>query len=1116
LASLRQLKKHFSSAVRSRGRQHVEDELVQDLDVDIETKRLTATVRDEATLEVAVDFAGGDEPRFSCQCAFFADNGEPCEHLWATLYVAEDRGQLVALPDEEETVGGPLQVTGPFAVRPNFANMALQRGSSLDPLWKRSLANLKDGVDESSAVAPIDEAFPVDSRVVYVVNLEMTRLDGRVCIDLAAQRKRREGSWHPPKRAALDVRQWLSVPDEGDRQILQMLFGTGGRYAASGQGNGTSSGSSSASSSDANDSARFFLDGVAIKTVLKTICHTGRAMLRQEGDEREYVPLTWDADGSPFEFWLDTTASLRPRDLLIRGTLRRGSERLELEDASAVLRDGYVIANGQISAMESFGAFDLLAMLRERPNFTVPRENLREFVEELYTLSGVPRLQLPDEAALTEHRPAMKPSLVIAAPDPTENGEELSAELTFNYGGTHVRPEDPRAGIVQSDNRVIVRDRAAERAALRRLISLGVRSERLRAKPREFRLPTGKLNDVVLGLVLDGWDVQASGSVFRQPGQVTMSVASGIDWFDLHGSVDFGGGVTASLPKLLQAVRKQQRTIVLDDGSIGVLPTEWLKQYAPLAGIGSVQEDVLRFTKSQIGFLDALLAATPAARFDEVFAAARRQLTQFEGIAAADPTTTFIGTLRPYQREGLGWLQFLRKFGFGGCLADDMGLGKTVQVLAMLEGRRLARLNAGTADGSDASNTEVPGGTSLVVVPRSLVFNWKQEAARFTPGMKVLDQSGPQRTRDPKQLASHDVVVTTYGTLRRDAAFFKDVEFDYVILDEAQAIKNAATASAKAVRLLKAKHRLAMSGTPIENNLSELWSLFEFLNPGMLGSSAVFDDLANASATAQERTALGKALRPFILRRTKGQVAPDLPPRIEQTIFCELAPEQRKMYDELREHYRTTLLDTVSRQGVAKSTIQVLEALLRLRQAACHPGLIDPTRTGDPSAKVDTCLAQIREVMAEDHKVLLFSQFTSLLAIVRQRLDAEGVTYEYLDGQTRDRQSRVERFQSDPDCKLFLISLKAGGLGLNLTAADYVFLLDPWWNPAVEAQAIDRTHRIGQTRSVFAYRVIAKDTVEEKVLELQAKKRDLAEAIIGEDNSLISGLQREDLEILLG
>lgn len=260
---------------------------------------------------------------------------------------------------------------------------------------------------------------------------------------------------------------------------------------------------------------------------------------------------------------------------------------------------------------------------------------------------------------------------------------------------------------------------------------------------------------------------------------------------------------------------------------------------------------------------------------------------------------------------------------------------------------------------------------------------------------------------------------------------------------------------------------------------------------------------------------LAHALRPFILRRTKEQVARELPPKTEQTVYCEMKPEQRKLYDELREHYRASLLGKIATDGIAKSKIQVLEALLRLRQAACHPGLVDPKRRAEGSAKVDTLVEQLREVLDEGHKALVFSQFTSLLSIVRDRLDQAGVTYEYLDGKTRDRQERVERFQNDPACRLFLVSLKAGGLGLNLTAAEYVFLLDPWWNPAVEAQAVDRAHRIGQTRNVFAYRLIARGTVEEKVLELQASKRDLAAAIIQADNSLIRNLKREDLELLL-
>ncbi|MBP1601391.1 MAG: rapA 2, partial [Acidobacteria bacterium] len=418
---------------------------------------------------------------------------------------------------------------------------------------------------------------------------------------------------------------------------------------------------------------------------------------------------------------------------------------------------------------------------------------------------------------------------------------------------------------------------------------------------------------------------------------------------------------------------------------------------------------------------------------------------------------------------------FLREFGFGGCLADDMGLGKTVQVLALLEARRQAGVR-------DSTVTDPPR-PSLAIVPKSLVFNWKQEAARFTPGIRVLDHTGSLRVRDGEHLETYDLVLTTYGTLLRDAHYLKDIEFDYVILDEAQSIKNAATASAKAVRLLRGRNRLALSGTPVENHLGEL---------------------------------LSRALRPFILRRTKEQVASDLPPKQEQFLYCELEAPQRRLYNELRDYYRKSLVQRVESDGMGKSKLHVLEALLRLRQAACHPGLIDRNRTGEASAKLDLVLPQIEEVLEEGHKILVFSQFTSFLAIVRERLDRGGIVYEYLDGETRDRSRPVERFQNDPSCRLFLVSLKAGGLGLNLTAAEYVYLLDPWWNPAVERQAVDRTHRIGQTRPVFAYRVIARDTVEEKVLELQRTKQDLADAIIGADTSLIRDLSREDLDLLLG
>jgi SNF2 family DNA or RNA helicase len=555
-----------------------------------------------------------------------------------------------------------------------------------------------------------------------------------------------------------------------------------------------------------------------------------------------------------------------------------------------------------------------------------------------------------------------------------------------------------------------------------------------------------------------------------------------------------------------------------------------LKKYGLLAALGETEDDHLRFRRTQTGVLDALLAAQPEITCDEVFTRVREEWRNFQGIEPIAAPQSFVGTLREYQCEGLGWFEFLQRFGFGGCLADDMGLGKTVQVLALLESRRSARANGNgrrgkkvpkkigrKSAGKVANDHSSAPRSSLVVVPRSLIFNWEQEAERFTPQLRILTHIGSERTKGSAHFEEYDLVLTTYGTLRRDAVHFKDAEFDFVILDEAQAIKNAKTESAKAARLLQGKHRLALSGTPIENHLGELWSLFEFLNPGMLGAASVFQLSANGGRAPNDdtRTLLARALRPFILRRTKQQVAKELPEKLEQTIYCEMEPPQRKVYDELRDYYRSSLMERLGRVGLNRAKMHILEALLRLRQAACHEALINKSKGDEPSAKLDVLLPRLREVTEEGHKALVFSQFTSFLSIVRQRLDREGVDYEYLDGKTRDRASRVERFQNDPRCKLFLISLKAGGLGLNLTAAEYVFLLDPWWNPAVEAQAIDRAHRIGQSQRVFAYRLIARETVEEKVLALQATKRDLADSIISSDNNLIRNITKDDLMLLL-
>ena len=617
-------------------------------------------------------------------------------------------------------------------------------------------------------------------------------------------------------------------------------------------------------------------------------------------------------------------------------------------------------------------------------------------------------------------------------------------------------------------------------------------------------LDPSELPAVAAPLLTDGWDLEVHGTTMHPPSTPKLRVESGLDWFELSGEVDFAGD-KVEFKRILEAIQRGDRTVELDDGSQGLLPEDWIDTYDSLSQLAhDSSESGLRFLPSQALLVDTLLAAMPPADVDSAFAELRAKLREFEAIEPMKEPRGFNGTLRSYQRMGLGWLSFLRDFNLGGVLADDMGLGKTVQALALLRTYR-----------TPSKTTGLP---NLVVAPRSLVYNWIDEANTFTPNLKVVEYSGPDREKLQKKLGKQDLVVTTYGTLRRDIAYLATVEFDTIILDEAQAIKNPESQTSKASRLLVAQNRLALTGTPIENHLGELGSIFEFLNPGLLGRMPALEVLtAGREATAKELALVARGLRPFILRRTKAQVLPDLPDKTEQLLQTELRPEQRKLYDELAAGYRETLLDKVEAGGVGKSAMQVLEALLRLRQIACHPGLVDEKYEEAGSAKLAALFERIKELRVEGHKLIVFSQFTKLLAYVRTHLEGRKNEYEYayLDGKTRKREEVVDRFQNDEDCGVFLISLKAGGVGLNLTAASYVFLLDPWWNPAVEAQAIDRAHRIGQTRPVFAYRLIAKDTVEEKMLALQTSKKQIAEAILEGEGKGLRDLTAEDLRVLL-
>ena len=1064
---------------------------------------LTACVRGSGFYEV--QFAWRDNKlAVWCDCPHFVEQGVPCKHVWATTLAADQHQYLTAAASADKLIldldalgadglDGRDYYDGDEELYEDDGTAPVLSSRSPAVVWNPAKPKPADWRKQLGEVFPPRDraAWPSKLEILYVVDVAKNVHAGDLVLSLQSRNRNANGSFSRPKILSMRQGQIAQLPLSEDREILSSLPG-GQSYSYSYGYAGTYL--------PIPESP--LLSPALASMLMPLVVRTGRCFLRPLNEPDNLLPLAWD-EGGPWNFVLELHR-LGETACTLAGFFQRGEERGEAT-FPALATAGLVITRDRVAPLANDTPIEWIIALRKQGSISVPEKERDEFLATLLCCPNLPPLRVPEELRYEEVALPAHPHLTISKTRVPYRHERLDAKLCFAYEGRMFAAFDPARGFFDAaGRRFIRRDSNAEKAAWAFLDQLGLKQRAptyLDSTPR-WELAPSKLPRIVRSLVEAGWDIEAEGKIFRRPGPFRIEVSSGVDWFELHGEVEYGN-TTARLPELLEALRRGDKMVRLDDGTYGVLPEEWLRRIGPLAGMGKPEQGHVRFRHSQAGLLDALVAAQPEARCDETFARVREELRRFHSVEPAAQPAGFVGQLRDYQSEGLGWMHFLQRFSFGGCLADDMGVGKTAQVLALLESRRELR-----AAGE-------PVGPSLVVVPKSLVFNWKEEAARFTPQLRVLDHTGLERNGN--DFAAYDLVLTTYGTLRRDAWSFKDAEFDYVVLDEAQVVKNAETESSKAARLLRGRHRLAVSGTPMENHLGELWTLFEFLNPGMLGAANAFKVVGGSMRNPDEKTRrlLGHALRPFFLRRTKEQVARELPSKTEQTVYCELEPEQRKLYDQLRQHYRDSLLRRIETAGLAKSKIQVLEALLRLRQAACHPGLLDSKRSSDSSAKLDVLLEQLREVLDEGHKALVFSQFTSLLKILRARLNQDGILYEYLDGATRDRQTRVERFQNDKDCRLFLVSLKAGGLGLNLTAAEYVFILDPWWNPAVEAQAVDRAHRIGQTRPVFTYRLIARDTVEEKVLELQKSKRDLAAAIIGAENSMIRDLRSEDLALLL-
>ena len=580
-------------------------------------------------------------------------------------------------------------------------------------------------------------------------------------------------------------------------------------------------------------------------------------------------------------------------------------------------------------------------------------------------------------------------------------------------------------------------------------------------------------------------------------------VSSGLDWFDAKVEIDFEGQ-RVGIADIKKALAAKQSFVQLGDGTLGILPDEWLKKYSLLFKVGEGKVDKLRLSKYHMSVIDELYENKEIAELtfslDEKF----ERLREFKNIPEIPAPESLQPILRPYQTAGYQWLSYLNDVGWGGILADDMGLGKTIQALTMLQYYK-----------SSTGNIK-----AIVICPTTLIYNWENEIRKFTPTLTWQIHHGSMRSRDMDALQKANIIITTYGTLRSDIQVLMKINYDYVVLDESQAIKNPASKVTKAACLLTAKNRVCMSGTPLQNNTFDIFAQMNFLNPGLLGTMEFF---RNEFATPidkfgeqEQKDHLRKLLFPFILRRTKEQVAKDLPEKTETILFCEMEKEQRKIYDAYRNSYRDKIMGTIDQQGIDKSQLTILQGLMKLRQICDSPAILnEQEKFPNNSIKLDELSREITENIGE-HKALVFSQFLGMLALIRAKLQEEGIAYEYFDGSTNivDRQKAIDNFQNNDNCRVFLISLKAGGVGLNLTAADYVYIVDPWWNPAVEQQAIDRTHRIGQTKNIFAYRMICIDTIEDKILQLQERKRKLASELISDDANFVKALSKADVEYL--
>ena len=769
----------------------------------------------------------------------------------------------------------------------------------------------------------------------------------------------------------------------------------------------------------------------------------------------------------------------------------------------------YILNKNTLYRVESrMSAFFWINFFRLQQKIRIPIEEVKEFINSF--ISRI--LPALDWKSLEEHLKVYELPLSNTRLYLYERAGQLNIDVKFLYESIEfpAHPSSEKSLASQGKYLFIVKRDFSLETTIRRLLhqhGLLFIQHRWQVDPQYQVLDW--LREQLPLLLKQNVELYGEEKLYRfrlRPGipKLRLKVASTKDWLELeyHLQIDNEKLVIPNLKDLLQESKKYIR---MTDGTNIYFGEEMIlrvKHFLQLLGQRSSQ-GMEKFRPASYFLIDELLKLADSVESDPGFKQWKKHYQDFRDIKPVTLTNNFKGILRDYQKTGLDWLAFLHQFKFGGILADDMGLGKTIQVIALFTYLKQQKLLSKP---------------SLIIVPLTVLFNWEGELNRFAPHLSILAYQGQKAEREKmfKEFPKHDLILLSYGILLQDQTILQSVDWEYIILDESQKIKNPHTKTYQAIDNIKSSHRLCLTGTPVENSVLDLWSQFNFLNPGMLGTLKQFEDRfgKNGSEVENGQKLLQRMLHPFVLRRRKEEVLEELPERTDIVQLIEMTEKQNEVYYQWLRFYREQIFDQLESNGLPKTRFKILEALTYLRQLACHPAIFDASIELMDSGKMLLLEEMLDEIIQEGHKVLVFSQFVRFLNLIKKIMDNRQWPYEYLDGTTRNRKEVINSFQEDPAIKVFLISLKAGGLGLNLTAADYVIHLDPWWNPAVEQQATDRAHRIGQKNRVFVYKYIVKNSVEEKILRLQEQKKELSDNLIISEKSLVKQLSTDDLRLI--